>query len=101
MNRYEQLKKEFEKFDQQNPKVWKLFVKFALDRANHGFKVYSVNAIFERVRWAMDETGHKKYRVSLPNNHRSFYARKFMEEYPEQEGFFRTAVQSSKFKKAK
>jgi hypothetical protein len=83
------LKDEFDKFHNENPNVWKLFVKFTFDVINTGRKNYSVNAVFERIRWHTDiETTSKPFKLS--NNHRAYYARYFHEKYPEYDGFFRT-----------
>jgi len=76
-------------FHESNPKVWELFVKFTFDVIKTGRKNYSVNAIFERIRWHTDiETNDKSFKLS--NNHRAYYARHFHAEYPEYDGFFKT-----------
>jgi hypothetical protein len=80
---------EFNKFHKENPNVWELFVKFTFDVIRTGRKNYSVNAVFERIRWHTDiETTGKQFKLS--NNHRAYYARYFHEKYPEYDGFFRT-----------
>lgn len=82
------------RFHEKNPEVMELFSRFTFDRINKGFKHYSVNGIFERIRWetatAGDESGFK-----LSNNHRPFYARAWMKMNPEYDGFFRTRHQTS------
>jgi len=83
------LKDKFLKFHQDNPKVWDLFVQFTFDVIKTGRKNYSVNAIFERIRWHTDiETNDESFKLS--NNHRAYYARHFHEAYPEYTGFFKT-----------
>jgi len=83
------LKDEFDKFHKENPEVWELFVKFTFDVINTGRRNYSVNAVFERIRWHTDiETTGKPFKLS--NNHRAYYARHFHEKYPDYDGFFRT-----------
>lgn len=95
--RYDEMRQQVIAFHKANPKVWELFDKFTRDRINRGFKNYSVNGIFERIRWETaqakpgDESGFK-----LNNNYRPFYARAWMELNPDHDGFFRTRKQTSK-----
>ncbi len=51
-----------------------------------GFKHYSVNAIFERIRWEIDAGGDGISTFKLNNNYRAFYARRFHRMYPEHDG---------------
>ena len=91
--RLDEMYRSFDSFDKENPVIWASFKKFAFDRINMGYKNYSVNGIFERIRW---DTGHPYERdFKMPNNHRPFYARKFMSLYPIYDGFFRTRTQKS------
>lgn len=94
---YEALLAQFETFDRQNPKVWELFRKFTLDRIEKGFKTYSSDAICHRIRWESSIATTDKNSVFKLNDHyTAFYGRKFMDEYPEHKGFFRTRVQKSR-----
>jgi hypothetical protein len=69
--------------------VYELFKRFAFEVIRRGHKHYSANAIFERIRWHTDiETNGDPFKLS--NNHRAYYARLFMHDHPEYEGFFRT-----------
>lgn len=66
-----------------------------------GFKNYSVNAIFERIRWETDQADvDGKSTFKLNNNYRPFYARRFMKIYVKHDGFFRLRKQISKGKPA-
>ena len=83
-------------FSKQHPYVSVLFVKFTKEIISRGFKNYSAKAIFERIRWETDVpdvAGRSTFKLS--NNHRAWYARKFMETYPEYAGFFRTRPRKS------
>lgn len=95
--RFVEMQDEVQAFHKAHPAVWELFVRFTLERIKAGFLHYSVNAIFERIRWesdvATDEGGST---FKLNNNYRAFYARRFMRMYPEWSGFFRTREQPSK-----
>lgn len=83
------LEDKFETYHKENPIVYELFVKFANEAKAAGFKNFSANAIFERIRWYVSvETVGDKFKVN--NNYRPYYARKMMENYPEFEGFLNT-----------
>ncbi len=85
----DRLKKQFWEFHKKNPQVYRLLEKFTFDVIKRGFKNYSINAIFERIRWHTDiETVGSSFKLS--NNHRAYYARYFMHLHPEYQGFFRT-----------
>lgn len=62
---------------------------------DRGFKNYSVNAIFERIRWEIDAGGDGVSAFKLNNNYRAFYSRAFMKKFPQHSGFFRTREQVS------
>ena len=94
--RQDEMREQVNAFHYKNPLVWHLFEKFTREVINRGFKNYSVNAVFERIRWERDimsdgEAGQFK----LNNNYRAFYARRFMVKYPQHDGFFRTRKQTS------
>lgn len=95
-SRHEQLQQQCQDFHEKHPEVWELFCKFTFDRINRGFKHYSVNGVFERIRWETDFGGTGVVQFKINNNHRPFYARRFMKMFPEHEGFFRTRTQTSK-----
>ena len=87
-------------FHQQHPEVWDLFVQFTHEMIAKGFRNYSVNAIFERIRWEKDAGGDGTESFKLNNNYRALYARRFMRMYPQHDGFFRTREQISVVKPA-
>ena len=94
--RLEQMRQQVSAFHGENPQVWDLFVRFTMELINRGFQHYSVNAIFERIRWEVDSVGGDgKSTFKLNNNYRAFYARRFHKVYPQHEGFFRTRRQTS------
>lgn len=95
--RYDEMLDEYIKFDAEHPIVWKLFVQFTLESVGRGFKQYSVNAIFERIRWKTDQPNTEgKTTFKLSNNHRPFYARRFMKDYPQHGEFFVLHEQTSR-----
>ena len=85
--RADQIMEAFLTFYKENPAVWTLFQRFALEAAGLRDN-YSANAIFERIRWHTDiETRGEEVRLS--NNFRAYYARLFHLAYPQHDGFFR------------
>ena len=81
-------------FHTQNPHVYELFKQFTFQVIDAGFENYSVNAIFERIRWHTDiETRGSSFKLN--NNHRAYYARLFHHDHPEHDGFFRTRYVST------
>lgn len=100
MNRLDELKEHFEAYDQKYPEFWRMFQEFTFQMIRRGKKNYSVNAIFERIRWEKDVGGDGILEFKINNNHRPFYSRKFIEAYPQYKNFFRTRKQTSKYKVA-
>jgi len=85
------LKHAWWRWHKKNPHVWELFIDYTFQAIGSGRNHYSVNAIFERIRWHTDiESKGDQFKIS--NNHRAYYARYFNHCYPEHEGFFRTSV---------
>src|SRR5690606_38342079 len=93
------MERDFEKYHAENPQVFRLFHMYASEVKARGYKRFSANAIFERIRWHMNiETKGDEYKLN--NNYRAFYARKLMVEVPGFEGFFEIREQISKRKVA-
>ena len=81
----------FKTYDEENPRIYELFVKFAKEAKLSGRVKFSSYAIFERIRWFVDvETVGDTFKVN--NNYRPYYARKMMQEFPDFESFFHTRV---------
>lgn len=95
-SRHEEMREQVQAFHAAHPEVWRLFVRFTRQMIDRGFQHYSVNAIFERIRWEKDAGGDGVTSFKLNNNYRAFYARAFMKRYPEHAGFFRTREQISR-----
>lgn len=95
--RYDELLHEAILFDEECPEAWEHFVRITMTLISRGFKRYSVYSVFEVMRWEVDLPNSKgKTSFKLNNNHRPFYARWFMEEYPKHEGFFERRKQKSR-----
>ena len=50
MNRIEEMRSQVRDYHKKYPDVWKMFEEFTFQMINQGYKNYSVNAIFERIR---------------------------------------------------
>ncbi len=74
-------------FDIKNPQVWELFKKLAFEAKRKHYERFSARAIIHLIRWnTTTETDGRKYKIS--NNFSPYYAKKFIREFPEFEGFF-------------
>ena len=77
----------FEAYDAKNPEVWLAFQKFTFQLINNGITSFGAKAIFERIRFEVTlEKGADAFKCN--NNYTAKYARKFMSEYPQHNGFF-------------
>jgi hypothetical protein len=95
-DRHEEMRQQVIEFNREHPEIWRYFCWFTFGMIDKGFANYSVNAIFERIRWEIDAGGNGVTSFKLNNNYRAFYARAFMRKYPEHDGFFRTREQTSR-----
>lgn len=100
MNRLEEMRSQVKNFHKKHPEVWSLFEQFTFQMINRGYKNYSAKAVFERIRWEKDAGGDGVTQFKLGNNYPAFYARRFMKQYPQHAGFFRTRKQVSEYKEA-
>ena len=90
-------KENFEIFDAENPKVWELFKHFSLLAASKRER-YSARGIFHQIRWhTMLREKEGEYKIDA--GWTSHYARKFMDEFPEHEGFFETRIRRNSYHK--
>jgi len=107
--RFDEMRDNAAEFHRQHPEVWTMFVRFAFDRINRGFKHYSARGIWHRIRWETECPDYDKdEHFKLGDHHTPFYARRFMRMYPKfgpqvnedgdaiEPGFFRTKIQLSK-----
>lgn len=81
-------------FHRAHPQVYKMLVELARDRKAAGQKHYSINRLFETMRylkWAA--WGDEPFKLN--NNYRAFYARLLMLRCPDLDGFFRVRKQIS------
>ncbi len=85
---------QFEAFHQDNPHVYLALVRLAMDLVRRGVRQYSINGLFEILRWQYAlQTRGEPYRLN--NNYRALYARLLMREVPALDGFFETRARRS------
>lgn len=81
----------YKEWDAANPHFYPLFERFSLQLAQRGHRTISSKLIFERIRWeSLIRTIPTGDDYKLNNNYTPIYARRFMRDHPEYEGFFRT-----------
>lgn len=79
----------FERFHRDNPHIYRLFDRFAREVIAKGHRQFAARAIFHRIRWeTMVVTTGEDFKIN--NNYSAAYARRWMQDNPEYEGFFRT-----------
>lgn len=84
------LERAFEDYHRANPQVYELFKQFTFEVIRSGRRHFSADAVLHRIRWeaAVKTTDSEGFKIN--NNYAAFYARKFMKDFPQYEGFFRT-----------
>lgn len=63
----------------QNPHIYALFSKFALERAQKG-KPFGMKALAERVRWECSVYGNEDFKIN--NNYVTYIGRRLVREFP-------------------
>lgn len=82
------LESQFWNFHAVNPKVYELFKSFTFELIQAGRNHYSSDAVCHRIQWHTTvETTGDDFRIN--DHHTAYYARLFMSDFPEHEGFFR------------
>lgn len=76
----------YQEYDRKNPRIYEMFKHFALEAVRMGRKRFSAEAVINRIRWETMVRGDDEFKIN--NNIKPYYSRKFMNEYPELEGFF-------------
>src|SRR5210317_937939 len=88
-------KENFEIYHSENPGVYELFCYYAILAASKR-KHYSARGIFHQIRWhTMMREKDGEYKIDA--GWTSHYARKFMEDHPEHDGFFETRVRRQSY----
>ena len=92
MTEQHKLQEQWAASKEQHPEILPELARIAKELQAMGKQRYSINGLFEILRW---ETRHTTgdHGLKINNNHRAFASRDLMEQYPELAGFFKTRVQ--------
>lgn len=77
----------FLKFHQANPHVYDKLLELSMLLKNHGRNKYSINGLFEVLRW-QQALATKGDAFKLNNNYRALYARMLMQNHQALADFF-------------
>jgi hypothetical protein len=86
------LYEEWRAYHEMNPQVYQLICKYAQEVIDRGWKKYAIATIWERLRWHVTVEVQTADDFTLPNNHRAYYARYWLEQHPEHPDFFQTCA---------
>lgn len=86
---------EAERFHLVNPIVWDRFEYICRRAVAKGVKRWSAKAVWEICRWYEIENTQGGEPFKLKNDYHAWYARHFLKQYPELDGFFE--LRSSQF----
>jgi hypothetical protein len=89
------LAEKFAEYDAANPGIYFLFKRFANELIKAGRTKLSASLIIERIRWEVSISTQSTDAFKVSNNHTAFYARKFMNDFPEYGEIFRTREQKA------
>jgi len=80
--------KNFNQYHRKNPHIWNEFQRLTLALIARGVKHYSARTIIHYIRMNTQlKENNSSFKI---NDHISpYYARKFMQEHPEHDGFFK------------
>jgi len=83
------LTQRFNQYHKDNPQVYELFKKFTFMAIRRGHNRLSAWMIANRIRWetSIETFSVDEYKIS--NDYIALYARMFMSDHPEYNGFFR------------
>lgn len=76
----------FKLYHAENPHIYQAFEAFAFQLIHSGVTKLSAYLIYERMRWESLIYGNDGFKLN--NNYRPYYARLFMQNHPEYEGYF-------------
>jgi hypothetical protein len=83
------LERAFQEFDEENPRVYELLCRFADEAISVGRTRLGISLLFERIRWEVYIiTSDDEFKLN--NNHRAYYARRWLSEHPQYPEFFAT-----------
>lgn len=80
----------FNQYHRDNPQVYELFKRFTFMAIKRGHNRLSAWMIANRIRWetSIETFSVDEYKIS--NDYIALYARMFMQDHPQYNGFFKT-----------
>jgi len=79
--------KRFREYDEKNPQIWKAFSQITLQAIRKGHKRLGASFIINIIRWERPEVAEGDI-FKVNNDFYPYYARKFMDEFPEHRKVF-------------
>lgn len=79
---------DFLDFDAANPQIWKLVLERTFEVIGAGYGRFAIDEVFNRIRWFKNVETYSDDEFKVNDHHRAFYARKFMQQFPQYAGFF-------------
>ncbi len=76
----------FKIYHAENPHIYQAFSAYAMQLIAAGVTNLSAYLIYERMRWETLVGGNDGFKLN--NNYRPYYARLFMQDNPQYEGYF-------------
>jgi hypothetical protein len=87
----------FENYHKANPHIYQTFKKFAIRAIERRrLKHFSAKAVFHIIRWYTPVTDDQQD-FKIDDGWISHYARKFMDEHPQYDGYFKTVVRRGSY----
>ena len=82
------LREKFEVFDSDNPHIYDMFNKFAIEAVNAGKTKLSAWLITNRIRWETEVVTKSEDKYKISNDYIALYARKFIAYNPQYKNLF-------------
>jgi hypothetical protein len=83
-------------FHVANPEVYETICKICQSILDAGEDHWSIAGVWEQLRLERLVKVRMAKKIRLPNNHRAYYARLWLEDHPNHSGFFRKCALRSK-----
>lgn len=94
--RNDELRQQWWLFHKQHPEVYAAFKQYTFELINSGRSHGAAKMVVERMRWESHVNSQYGNDFKVNNNYTSNYARLFMHDHPQYDGFFRTRALISK-----
>lgn len=78
----------FNQYITDNPHIYEAFKNYTFAAIAKQYKCFSAEFIFNVIRWETAISGKDQYKIN--NDFKAFFARKFMQDYPQYTGYFIT-----------